>query len=27
MRLVERGDYHRALLELRTISQPEWHTC
>ena len=27
MRLVERGDYHCALGELRAISQPEWHTC
>ena len=27
MRLVEQGDYHWALVELRTISQPEWHTC
>lgn len=27
MRLVEQGDYHWALRELRTISQPEWHTC
>ncbi len=27
MRLVEQGDYHWALIELRTISQPEWHTC
>ena len=27
MSLVERGDYHCALTELRAISQPEWHTC
>jgi hypothetical protein len=27
MGLVEQGDYHWALRELRTISQPEWHTC
>jgi hypothetical protein len=27
MGLVERGDYHCALTELRAISQPEWHTC
>jgi Flagellar protein FlbT len=27
MCLVEQGDYHWALRELRTISQPEWHTC
>jgi hypothetical protein len=27
MRLVEQGDYHWALIELRTISQPEWHRC
>ena len=27
MRYVEQGDYHWALMELRTISQPEWHTC
>jgi hypothetical protein len=27
MGLVEQGDYHCALMELRAISQPEWHTC
>jgi hypothetical protein len=27
MRLVEHGDYHRALSELRTISQPDWRAC
>jgi hypothetical protein len=27
MRLVEQRDYHWALIELRTISQPEWHSC
>ena len=27
MRLVGQGDYHCALMELRAISQPEWHTC
>ena len=27
MSLVEQGDYHCALMELRAISQPEWHTC
>lgn len=27
MRLVEMGDYHCALMELRAITQPEWHTC
>jgi hypothetical protein len=27
MSMVERGDYHCALMELRAISQPEWHTC
>jgi len=25
--LVAQGDYHCALMELRAISQPEWHTC
>jgi hypothetical protein len=25
--LVGQGDYHCALMELRAISQPEWHTC
>lgn len=27
MRLIEMGDYHCALMELRAITQPEWHTC
>jgi len=27
MNLVGQGDYHCALMELRAISQPEWHTC
>jgi len=27
MRLVEQHDYHWALVELRTITQPEWHAC
>ncbi len=27
MSLVGQGDYHCALMELRAISQPEWHTC
>jgi hypothetical protein len=27
MNLVGKGDYHCALLELRAISQPEWHIC
>jgi hypothetical protein len=27
LRLVAQGDYHCALMELRAISQPEWHTC
>jgi hypothetical protein len=27
LNLVEQGDYHCALTELRAISQPEWHTC
>jgi hypothetical protein len=27
MKLVGQGDYHCALMELRAISQPEWHTC
>jgi len=27
MRLVEQRDYHWALVELRTITQPEWHAC
>src|SRR5262245_15077070 len=27
MNLVGQGDYHCALMELRAVSQPEWHTC
>jgi len=27
MRLVTQRDYHWALIELRTITQPEWHSC
>jgi hypothetical protein len=27
MSLVGQGDYRCALMELRAISQPEWHTC
>jgi len=27
MSLVGQGDYHCALMELRAISQPEWHAC
>jgi len=27
MNLVTQRDYHWALRELRTITQPEWHTC
>jgi hypothetical protein len=27
LNLVGQGDYHCALMELRAVSQPEWHTC